>query len=300
MTAASSTSTPTDQTNAPSPEILRFFSPRWFIAIMGTGAIANALQILSIDRSPLWHQAAVGLITLAVVAYPIALGLLLSRLWVDREMVSRELRHSSLVQFYSAVFIAAAICATGLLKIPMPFLGEDLPLVLVKGFWWFAAVLGVSLAVFTPWRIITLNHGEPRRILGFWFLPPVGLFVLVFAGNFLALHPANPAWVQPVAVFNALLLGVAAFQTVALFTMFLFWALAYPFPPKDVVPSFTIGLAPIGVAIIALLSYQPLLQRAAMPGFEVAGARSEEHTSGLQSQFHLVCRLLLEKKKKSL
>src|SRR5689334_23764495 len=29
----------------------------------------------------------------------------------------------------------------------------------------------------------------------------------------------------------------------------------------------------------------------------VRGARSEEHTSELQSQFHLVCRLLLEKKK---
>src|SRR5689334_24020825 len=29
-----------------------------------------------------------------------------------------------------------------------------------------------------------------------------------------------------------------------------------------------------------------------------ARARSEEHTSELQSQFHLVCRLLLEKKKK--
>src|SRR5689334_23593315 len=28
------------------------------------------------------------------------------------------------------------------------------------------------------------------------------------------------------------------------------------------------------------------------------GNRSEEHTSELQSQFHLVCRLLLEKKKK--
>src|SRR5689334_25410454 len=29
------------------------------------------------------------------------------------------------------------------------------------------------------------------------------------------------------------------------------------------------------------------------------GLRSEEHTSELQSQFHLVCRLLLEKKKKT-
>src|SRR5688572_31037222 len=31
---------------------------------------------------------------------------------------------------------------------------------------------------------------------------------------------------------------------------------------------------------------------------QVAGARSEEHTSELQSQSNLVCRLLLEKKKK--
>src|SRR5438309_6824292 len=39
----------------------------------------------------------------------------------------------------------------------------------------------------------------------------------------------------------------------------------------------------IGVAIITLLRGLPI--------------RSEEHTSELQSQFHLVCRLLLEKKK---
>src|SRR5438309_10217223 len=31
---------------------------------------------------------------------------------------------------------------------------------------------------------------------------------------------------------------------------------------------------------------------------EIPATRSEEHTSELQSQFHLVCRLLLEKKKK--
>src|SRR5438309_5628869 len=45
--------------------------------------------------------------------------------------------------------------------------------------------------------------------------------------------------------------------------------------------------------------------RAAVPGDIIRGGhgdlahvvRSEEHTSELQSQFHLVCRLLLEKKK---
>src|SRR2546422_4978998 len=42
-----------------------------------------------------------------------------------------------------------------------------------------------------------------------------------------------------------------------------------------------------------------LLQSDRIPadGLEVAKARSEEHTSELQSRLHLVCRLLLEKKK---
>src|SRR5438309_6949640 len=37
--------------------------------------------------------------------------------------------------------------------------------------------------------------------------------------------------------------------------------------------------------------------RSAVPPRRRVSVRSEEHTSELQSQFHLVCRLLLEKKK---
>src|SRR5689334_24237346 len=49
------------------------------------------------------------------------------------------------------------------------------------------------------------------------------------------------------------------------------------------------GLALVLLAAAAWAAYI-LLEREA--------GRSEEHTSELQSQFHLVCRLLLEKKKK--
>src|SRR5205809_2458782 len=38
--------------------------------------------------------------------------------------------------------------------------------------------------------------------------------------------------------------------------------------------------------------------RVPVPKAKVQGERSEEHTSELQSRLHLVCRLLLEKKKK--
>src|SRR2546422_7153466 len=40
------------------------------------------------------------------------------------------------------------------------------------------------------------------------------------------------------------------------------------------------------------------LQQPQRPDVRQVGGRSEEHTSELQSRLHLVCRLLLEKKKK--
>src|SRR2546430_12318245 len=54
---------------------------------------------------------------------------------------------------------------------------------------------------------------------------------------------------------------------------------------------------PVQDTLIAALGIQ---QRAASVGFDwtdASGPRSEEHTSELQSQSNLVCRLLLEKKK---
>src|SRR5437870_11418067 len=43
---------------------------------------------------------------------------------------------------------------------------------------------------------------------------------------------------------------------------------------------------------------QPIIKQSRRPGRSIRAFRSEEHTSELQSRGHLVCRLLLEKKKK--
>src|SRR5689334_24703993 len=55
-------------------------------------------------------------------------------------------------------------------------------------------------------------------------------------------------------------------------------------------------VAASGVVAVTTGNYTLTLTLAA--GVSDPGTRSEEHTSELQSQFHLVCRLLLEKKKK--
>src|SRR2546427_7325224 len=57
----------------------------------------------------------------------------------------------------------------------------------------------------------------------------------------------------------------------------------------------------IGTVCLALwgLAFRRELFRVDGRGWLLVGVRSEEHTSELQSQSNLVCRLLLEKKKKN-
>src|SRR5689334_24687999 len=53
----------------------------------------------------------------------------------------------------------------------------------------------------------------------------------------------------------------------------------------------------ISASLMSLATELPGPAAAAATSLPPSARRSEEHTSELQSQFHLVCRLLLEKKK---
>src|SRR5690625_2483395 len=65
-----------------------------------------------------------------------------------------------------------------------------------------------------------------------------------------------------------------------------------------VAPLVTLGVLTIFGAYRSMVRYQGIYS-AAVSAIAMLVARSEEHTSELQSRGHLVCRLLLEKKKLS-
>ena len=245
--------------------ILRWFSPRWFIFIMGTGALANVFQLLSGAKTGLLHALAVSFLVLAIGVFPVAAFFMMLRFFVGLDCILKEWRHSSLIQFYSAIFIAAAICATGLINVPTSFIPEGAAYNLALVFWWIALVIGLFLALFTFFKVMIGNHAEPRRALGFWFLPPVGLFVVVFAGNFLAMHMQSISHTKWILFLNTFILGIAIPITVIIFTSVLSRALFYNFPRRDVAPSFMIGVAPIAVSIVAINTYLPLLKKLALP-----------------------------------
>jgi len=253
--------------------IIQWFSPRWFIFIMGTGAIANVYQMLAHSATGLLHNIAVLFLLIAAIAFPVASVFKLWRLAAHFRCIAQEFTHSSLMQFYSAIPIAAAVISTGFLNIPIAGVSEGIRLALAQSLWWVSLVLSIGLVVLIPLRVILGEHAEPKRALGFWFLPPVGLFVLVFNGNFLAGHLSTAA-AQAIFQLNTIVLGLALFFSVAVFTIFLFRAFFYKFPRPDVTPSYVIGLAPIGVSIIALNTYLPLYAKmapAGLPSVETLG-----------------------------
>lgn len=242
--------------------ILQWFSPRWFICVMGTGALANVYQLLSGRPTGALHTLAEVFLGMAILVFVTVTAFMLVRLIVGWECVQKEWRHASLIQFYSAISIAAAVCATGLFNIPLSFLSQSVAYSLAAAFWWIALVEGVFFLFFIPFKVSTGDHAEPRRALGFWFLPPVGLFVLVFAGNFWAVRMSSDAMVQAILFVNIFLLGIAIPLTVIYYTIILFRALFHNFPRRDVAPSFMIGVAPVGVSIIALNTLIPVLKKA--------------------------------------
>src|SRR5689334_23445661 len=94
-----------------------------------------------------------------------------------------------------------------------------------------------------------------------------------------------------------------------IFSLFLFFFFFFFFNDTATTEIYTLSLhdaLPIFYGMIGmfgfvppmiLLGVEPHLGLLIVASF-LGGVRSEEHTSELQSQFHLVCRLLLEKKKK--
>src|SRR5437660_8163828 len=77
-----------------------------------------------------------------------------------------------------------------------------------------------------------------------------------------------------------------------------------PMPPVYLIPTdapnaFATGRSPDHAAVAVTEGIMRILDEDELEGVLAHELRSEEHTSELQSRGHLVCRLLLEKKKKN-
>ena len=141
--------------------ILRWFSPRWFIFVMGTGALANIYQLIAGKPEGFLHNLAVIFLALAIAVFFTAMVFLIIRFMVGMDCILKEWRHASLIQFYSTISIAAAVCATGLFNVPLSFISKAFAHNLAVTFWWISLAVGIFFIFFTPFKVTSGNHAQP-------------------------------------------------------------------------------------------------------------------------------------------
>ncbi len=108
----------------------------------------NIYQMILSNSVGLLHNLVVVFLGIALGAFPIALAFMVIRFFVGFDCILKEWRHSSLIQFYSAIFIAAVICAVGLLNIPVGFIPKSFAFALASKLWWIAVIVGVFFIFF--------------------------------------------------------------------------------------------------------------------------------------------------------
>lgn len=242
-------------------EIIKSLEARWFMASMATGAMGIfTFLIFGATKIILLKFLSLFLIALAFFIFIISSVFTFIRWKKFPEAIKADIYHPIASHFFAGISIASAILSTSVsnilipLKIFSPEIGGTIALVLYG----LAVLLGVSFLLMTNIALITSEDAKPNHALGIWLLPPVGIFVSIFAGNFVAQYFISSIG-SAILLFNIFLFGIAFFYYFYTMTMIFHRIKFYALPPSAMAPSFLIPLAPVGVSIIALFSFQKVL-----------------------------------------
>ena len=237
-------------------EIVKSLEARWFMSSMATGAVGIGLNFLVKSFSFIKYISSF-LVILAILFFVLASFFYLLRLFIFPKEVIRDLKHPIINNFFAGIYISIGVLITGILNVLIPNgLSYGLGILISKILYVLGLLLIIFLIIAIPSIDIVSENVDTRHSLGIWFLPPVGLFVFIFAGNFLAM---KGVFVEFIKVFNSLLIGLAFVWWFLRLNFIFYRAKFHPLPPPEMAPSFVIGLAPIGVSVIATQTFANLL-----------------------------------------
>jgi tellurite resistance protein TehA-like permease len=239
--------------------IVKTMEPRWAMSSMATGAVGILSYLVGQNFNITFAKILGGiLVYLAIIFIILFLIFFVLRIIKFPKEVIKDLTHPIAANFFAGIFISLAVVVSGILNVLNP-LGWFLGTVdVAKFFYILALIVGLIVPVVVPFMLTISENVDTKHAVGIWYLPPVGIFVLVFAGNFLALHGV---WVKFIAYLNIFLMGVA-FMLYFLVSALIYYRLKFhPLPAPEVAPSFVIGLAPVGVSVIAMNTYYQLINK---------------------------------------
>ncbi len=244
-------------------QIIESLEARWFMSSMATGAmgIFTFLVAMALKISAL-KIVAFALIFLAFAVFILSSIFTIVRLIKFPKAVLMDSKHPVASNFFAGISISAGVLSTAVsnVLIPAHVIPASCGSWLAFGLYLIAIVLGVSFYIMVTANLITSENTKSNHAMGVWLLPPVGIFVAIFAGNFASIH-LSVELAKTILTANIFIFGVALFGYFYTMNMIFHRIKFHPLPPAAMAPSFLIPLAPVGVSVIALVGFNAALAK---------------------------------------
>jgi len=235
--------------------IIKKLEARWFMSSMATGAMGIFTSLIAKHLNLSYLKLfSIGLIFLSILIFLVSIVLYILRIIFHLEAVATDAKHPIASNFFAGISISSAIISTAIsnVLIPMKIVGENIGPIYSLGFYLFGMITGLVFLFMTTSVLITSSETKSIHALGIWLLPPVGVFVSIFSGNFLAKF--FPTIGPMILMLHLFVFGVAFFIYILTLGLIFYRVRFHPLPPAEMAPSFLIPLSPVGVSIIALYS----------------------------------------------
>jgi len=240
-------------------DIVKTMEPRWVMSSMATWAVSILTMIIWAKFNLIFLKYFAGILGILVIVFFILFMIMFTLRIIKFPLeVKKDLSHPIAANFFAGIFISASIIVAVIWNVLNPLWWCLNPVLVSKIFYVLALILWTIIPVLVPFMLTISEKVDSKHAIWIWFLPPVGVFVLVFAWNFMVIHWI---WQNFIPYLNIFYIWMA-FMLYLLVNSLVYSRLKFhSLPAPEVAPSFVIWLAPIWVSIIALNTFYLVLQK---------------------------------------
>ena len=168
-------------------DIIASLEARWFMSSMATGA----LGVLWYKTAHFTHQAWMIKFSIVLVIIAFLLFIFSSigyffRIKYFHYLVKKDFIASETSKFFAGISISLSVLstATTTILVPESIVSQQIGKWLAGGLYAFGIILGLLFLFGVCSTMIKSSANKVEHAIGVCLLPPVGLFVNIFAGNF--------------------------------------------------------------------------------------------------------------------